>query len=299
MPVRAPQIRGPMTTATSGDPGRSRRTGLGDGNQVVYAIVGHQDPNPAYVEIRNGQPWVEITLKPEGDEVTARLALPGAGDDSGWYIPLDFGCRVIVELIDGDPNEGVIVGRAWDQTCKMPGDVAGVSTGADGKVDQSTGPAPAWQFIKTRSGQMLAIETGALGDIVIHSAGSILMKTGGGGAMQLEGTVHLGTAATSEPTGATVGPAGVDLPGVPAVPLIPTPYTAIPNSTPAHIPYAGNNDGIIRAKESYQFTAATDQVGYPQFAAVYSHPLIGLIAPLALVSHPRGGAPGTKHTASD
>ena len=301
MTVHSPVILGQYGVALSGDPARERRTGTPDGNSVAWGTIGHEDPNPTYIRIEHGQPYAEVTLRPEGDEIVARVGTPGAGAGVGWYMPLDFGCRVAVEFVDGDPNDAVIIGRLWDEQCAMPDDVAGVQTGAAGKVGQVSGPAPAWQFIKTAQGQLLAIETGSNGDIVIHSGASVNMKVGGTGAFHLEGAVHLGSGPTSPPQGATVGPAGEDIPGVPSVPHVPIPYTPGPPPTPAYTPFAGNADAIIRAKDLAQFAAATDPVGYAQFAAVYAHPLIGLPPPLVLVSQMRNQASGiaSKHTASD
>lgn len=295
-------VKSEMSRALGSDPARYNRTGTGDGNQLSWGIVGHEDPNPEWVRIENGQPWVEVTMKPEGDEIVARLALPDAGNAAGWYMPLTFGCRVMLSMVDGDPNDAAIVGRLWDEQCPMPGDVAGVSTGAAGKTGQSSGPAPAWQFIRTSDGQMLAIETGTNGDIVIHSAGSLLIKTGSAGAVQIDGTVHLGTPALTEPTGATVGPAGATVPGTPAIPSVPVPFVPTPETTtPTYVPYVGNEDAIIRAKEPYQFSAATDPVNYALLAAVFAHPTIMLPPPLALISQSRNatGSSGSKHTASD
>lgn len=293
------KINGSYGVQLTQDPARSRRSGTADGNQIAWGTVGHEDPNPMYVRIENGQPWVEVTLRPEGDEIVARLIAPLAGGGTGWYMPVEYGCRVAVEFIDGDPNDAVITGRLWDEQCAMPGDVAGVQTGAAGKVGPSSGPAPAWQFMKTASGQMLAIETGSQGDVVIHSGAGVHIKTAGTGAVHLEGAVHLGSGPTVAPTGATVGPAGEQIPGVPSVPHVPIPLAPVPNSTPAHVPFVGNEDSIVRAKQEYQFTAVTDPVGYAFFAAVYAHPLIGLPPPQALVCQLRGGKPGSKHTASD
>lgn len=282
------------------DPGRMAPIGTGDGNQIAWGTVGHEnEANPAFVEIVDGQVYAEVTIRPEGDKIRARVAFADAGAGSGDYKALTFGCRVIVQFVDGDQNDAVIVGRMYDKNCAMPDTVAGVATGAAGKTGEITGPAPMWQFIKTPSGQLLAIESGSNGDIMIHSSASLLIKTGPSGAVQIDGEVHLGAPPTTDPVGATVGPAGTQIPGVPAVKSVSLPFTPVPNETPAHIPYVGFADGIIRAKDNYQFTAASDPIDYPFFAAVYAHPLIGLPPPQALVSEPRGGGAGSKHTASD
>ena len=82
MPVFRSRMGG-QAARRSGDPARSRRTGTGDGNQIAWGTVGHDDPNPTFARIENGQVYVEVTLRPEGDEIIARLALPGAGGGHG------------------------------------------------------------------------------------------------------------------------------------------------------------------------------------------------------------------------
>lgn len=286
----------------SNDPNKSNRNGTGDGNQIFWGTVGHEgEDSPSYIRFENGQPYAEVTIRPEGDEIIARVASPGAGADSGWYIPLFFGCRVLLECIDGETGECVIVGRLWDNECFLPGAVAGVSTGADNGKNGEVTPASAWQFIKTGSGQMLGIETGANGDIAIHSSENILLKTGSSGALHVDGATHLGVGPTTDPVGATVGPNGEDVPGTPAVAHVPIPLVPGPPPTPVHIPFIGSEDSMIRAKELAQFSAISDPIGYTQFAAVYFHPLILLTPPVVMVSSMRNGPAGvgSKHTASD
>jgi hypothetical protein len=237
-------------------------------------------------------------MEPEGDEIVARVGFPSAGNQAGWYLPLSFGCRVILELIDGDPQGAVIVGRLYDETCALPATAAGVSTGAAGVAGEVTAAAPAWQFQVLPDGQLLAIETLG-GDILVHSAGAVEIKCSDTQRIHLNGAVSLGDEPLTPPTGATVGPGGEDIPGTPAASAIPEPYVPAPSTNPTPTPYVGNADGIIRAKDPYMFAQNTDSVSYPQFAAVYLHPLIGLPPPLSLTSAPKGGAPGSKHTASD
>jgi len=292
-------IRGGFSVSLGSDPGRTNRTGSVTRNQIVYGVVGHEESTPAYVQLRNGQAWVEVTIEPEGDEVMARVGYPSAGAQSGWYLPLSFGCRVVMELIDGDPQGAIIVGRLFDESCALPGTACGVSTGADGITGTATANAPTWQFNVLAAGQLLAIETGAGGDVLIHSGAAVEIACSDAQRIHLNGAVSLGVGPTTPPVGGTTGPGGQDILGTPAVSAVPAPYVAVPNGTPGPVAYTGNNDGIIRAKDNYQFSAVSDPVDYPQFAAVYSHPLIGLIAPLALVSQPRGPGPGSKHTASD
>lgn len=291
-------IRGGLGVTMGSDAARGRRTGQVTRNQLAYGIVGHAESTPAYVELRNGQPWVEVTMEPEGDEIVARVGLPSAGAQSSWYLPLSFGCRVLLEFIDGDPQGAIIVGRLHDESCALPNTAAGVSTGAEGVTGETTAPAPAWQFQVLPDGQLLAIETLG-GDILIHSAGVVEIKCSDSQRIHLNGAVSMGVGPAAAPTGATVGPDGGEVSGEAAQSATQTPYVLVANTTPANLPYVGNNDGVVRAKELYQFTAVSDPIDYAFFAAVYAHPLIGLPPPQALVSSIRGGGTGSKHTASD
>lgn len=282
-------------------------------NSVSLATVGYEDePNPAYAFIEGqGEVLVEITLQPDGEKTVARLGHAHAGGDSGVYIPVEFGCQVVVVWPQGDGDaEGVIVARLWDDPCPMPSTVAGVSTGAPGtKFPAPAIPAPAWQFIKTRRGQLLAIETGAAGDITVHApTGNVEVKAAA--AIHLDApSCHLGASFSTPPQGARVGPAGVDIPGVPATPYIPTPATLpAPVAGPAPaIPFVGFEHSIIRAKDMYQSDITIDPIFWAFIAAVYAHPVInpvlagaGVLLPLSVTSKSSGvNGPGSLHTASD
>ncbi len=291
-------IRGGLGVTMGSDAARARRTGQVTRNQLCYGIVGHEESTPAYVQLRNGQPWVEVTMEPEGDEIVARVGFPSSGAQSGWYLPLSFGCRVILELIDGDPQGAIIVGRLYDETCALPDTAAGVSTGAAGVTGEVTAAAPAWQFQVLADGQLLAIETLG-GDILIHAAGAVEVKCSDSQRIHLNGAVSLGVGPLMPPTGATVGVGGTEDPGTPAGSAEPVDYFLVPNTGGGPVTYSGNNDGVVRAKEEFQFSLANDPVNYAKFAAVYVHPLIGLVPPTVLVSAIRGGGTGSKHTASD
>ena len=304
------------------DSGRLRKTlSIPERTYLAYGLVGYEaseltpgvpDPTPAFVRIEQGQIWVEVTMMPGGDQIVARLGQPGAGAGSGWYIALEFGCRVVLELVGGDPQNAVIVSRLADSKCSMPTDVAGVQTGAVAANVPLVGvPAPMWQFMKTPTGQLLAVETGPLGDVLLHAgAGAgIEMKADPPSAIHLNGTTHLGSGFTTPPVGATVGPAGTQLPGVPGVVKVPIPPTPPPPAPPGPaIPYIGTErDGIIRAKDLHQSDVTIDPTFWAFISGVFAHPLIGpvlaaagIVLPLAATSKASGlGGPGSRHTASD
>lgn len=290
-------------TGRSIDPARGRETSLGDGDQVFLATVGHDDETPQFVRIEQGQPWVEIRIRPQGDEIMARVAVPAAGNGSGWHPTLSSGCRVLVVAPGGDLDEAVIVGQMWDDNCRMPDDVAGVSTGAVGKTGTASGPAAMWQFIRTPDGQLLAIETGTNGDVLIHAGASVQIKSGGQGAIHLDGSCHLGVSPVSGPTGATTGPDGSQVEGTPATAHVPTPHSAPAPVPPDGInPYTGPaQDAIVRAKELYQSHAGIDPNFWAKLTAIATNPLIAVGPILSMTSavSSAGGNTGSKHTASD
>jgi len=285
-------------------------------NFLSFATVGHTDPQtglipeptPQFVRIEQGQVWVECTIQPDGDEVVARLAMPGAGIEQAWYVPLEFGCRVVVELVKGNPQNAVITGRFNDALCRFPTIVAGVLTGGAGAVAPQVGvPAPMWHFIKTGPGQLLAVETGPGGDVLLHAGigGGVHVRAIPPQATHVEGQVHLGPPPTSPPVGATAGPAGTVIPGVPAVPHVPPPSVAPAPAPPGPaIPYAGFLNGIIRARDLYQSDITVDPGFWAFVSALYAHPLIGpvlasagIVLPLAATSKASGiGGPGSLNT---
>ena len=301
--------------ALSLDPGKSHQAmSLPQRNFIDYATVGHVDeltgapePTPQFVRIEQGQILVEVTIQPRGDQIIARLALPDADLDAGWYVPLTFGARVLVEFVNGNPQNAVIIGRLYDQGNAMPATVCEVQTGAAvANAPRVTVPAPAWQFIKAGTGELLAIETKVNGDILIHSGASVEIKAAETGAIHLNGRVALGEPPTTPPVGQTVGPAGTLIPGVPAIASIPIPKGPTEPVPPATIvPFVGAEDSIIRAKDMVQSHAGVDPSFWTFLLAVAANPIIaaglaGVPVPIAIHSEHSGqGGPGSKHTASD
>jgi hypothetical protein len=318
--MRMPTRSADLSSATRG-------SALESTPALDWGIVGHYadsltedgpdfdkpDPTPAYVFAVNGQWMVELTLLPDGEEVIARIGLDGAGAGFGDYIDLPFGARVIVARA-GDADSGYVVLAAMnDAERRAPDTVAGVSTGMAAAVPGSdvNPPGPRWRFIKTAPGALLAIETQAGGDVLIHSAGSVEMRAGALGAIHLSGRVALGQSPLTPPVGATVGPAGTTIPGTPAVPYVPIPKVATTPAPPLTIlPFAGFDDSIIRAKDRIQSHIAVDPEFWAWVLGVHTFPLllawlVGLPVPLAdppIVLHSEHGGlggPGSQHTASD
>lgn len=305
MPIRPASYRTDgMPRALSGDPARQRRVGSPNRNQIEIAVVGHEDPNPQYVRLEGGQAFVEVTLQPSGEEIVARLAGPSAGEGAGWYIPLDFGCRVVCEYLDGDPNHAIITGRLHDEKCAMPAAVAGVQTGAASATGQGVSPAPNWHFLKIPDQQLMAIETGLNGDLLIHAGASVHVKAGTTGQIHLDGVTRLGAAPLTPPVGSVVGPAGESTPAVPAVPALPDAPPVPTPGPPAPVPFIGQSTSIIRAKDGVQSHVAIDPTFWAWVTAVGLHPVIlgviGIPPPVVLNAvHAGQNGPGSLHTASD
>lgn len=273
-------------------------TGLG--------IVGHSEGSPNFVRIQNGQLWAEVTVVPEGDEILARVGSPHAGKDASFHLPLSIGCRVVLVYLDGEQNEAFIVSRLNDETCNLPGDVAGVQTGAAGKTGDVSGPAPLWTFLKIPGQDLLAIETSG-GDMLLHSGGLVHIKASS--TVEIEGTVNLGSSPLTPPTGSKVGPNGTTIPGIPAVSAlaIPTVTAVVPatpfiSSPPIGAPIPGNPNSIVRLKQTTQSNIGIDPAYWAWIAAVGGHPLIVAVAgppPIALHSAFSSFQSASKHTASD
>jgi hypothetical protein len=281
-------------------------------NFCARARVGHFDPdtgqpenNPAYARIEQGQVLVEVTIEGSLEQQVARLALPDAGNENAVFFALDFGCRVLVEYPDGDPQRGVITGRLHDARNAFPNSVAGVQTGAQAASQpEAFVPAPSWSFIKTKNGQLIAIESGSGGDVLIHAGANVEVKAQAAVCIDSP-QVHLGKGFMTAPVGGRVGPSGVDIPGVPAVPPVPQPWTMPSPAAPGPaLPFVGFAESIIRAKDLYQSDVTVDPYFWAMVIALYANPLVGSFLPqpmpLALTSRASGVAgPGSLHTAAD
>lgn len=274
------------------------------GTSLAWGLVGHNEGTPQYVRIEEGQIYVEVTQQPQGDEIVARLGAPAAGPDQGWYLPLSFGCRVVLEFVGENSQSAVIVGRLWDSECSFPNSVAGVQTGAAGATQPEVNvAAPLWQFLKTGTGELLAIETGSNGDILVHSAGSVEIKAASSGAIHLNGRCALGGEPLTPPTGATVGSNGTTVPGVPMVPQLPD-ILPVPPPPPGIAPLPIGQDAIVRQQQHYQSNILTDPLFWLFINGLFAHPLIGPVligAGILVPLHVNSLAAGTpsQHTASD
>jgi hypothetical protein len=281
------------------------RMGIGSPQlpSLDLATVGYTDPvsgereaTPAWVRLEQGEVLVEITTA-NGDEIVARI---GSGVH---YLALEYGCQVVVAYPDGDETLATIVARCADMARPIPSSVAGVSTGAAGATEKGVHvPAMAWTFTRLPDGQLLAIETGSSGDILVHGGASIEIRAAG--SIHLNGRVALGAGPTAAPTGAVVSAAGETLPGVPMVPAIDPAFVSAPVPPNTIVPYSGTEHGILRAKDDLHSHIGIDP-GFWTWAAGVDAVARGInnaLPPLPVVLHSQASGysgPGCPHTAGD
>ena len=226
--------------------------GSDDATQVDLGRIGHEDPSPAWMRLEGGQAFVEVTLR-SGDEIVARV-----GDSVS---DLAIGDVVSLVLVDGDPGQAVVTSVLHDLEASLPSEVAGVSTGAASATEPGVSiPAKTFSFVRTRGGRMLAIETGAGGDVLLHSGAGVHILAS---ATHIEGNVHLGEGPSVPPTGSTVAPENGESAGTPMVPRVTIPLV---NATIP--PYAGDRYAAVRAVDEYQSNVAIDPIFWAKQAAL-------------------------------
>lgn len=294
-----PKISGDMSSMQRG-------TGSPDRVQIDIGWVGYTaddsdwpEDTPAWIRFEQGEPIVEVELR-AGDKITARIGLPPT-------VGLSAGQQVVVAFPDGDPEMAVIIATMAGSYFPTPSSIAGISTGADAATAKGTRiPATTFQFMRLLDGRALAIQTTGTGDILIHSGASVHLKCSTAnaagapaGAIHLDGQTHLGAAPLEPPTASEVAPGGDEIPGAPMVPFVPEPYSSPGPAAPVPVPYTGFANGIVRAKDAYQSSAATD-VDFWAWVTLIN----GLAgnpdpAPTVMTSYVSGAnGAGSKHTAN-
>ena len=222
---------------------------------IAWARVGNLegDDDELWARVQGDKVFVNIIFETgmPGDEAVAELPVSKP-------IELAPGDVVLVALANGDPNNATIIARMDVFENGLPNTVAGVSTGAAAAHEINVepppiAPAPAGMCMRTRAGRLLAIESGAGADVVIHSGAGVELK---GAAILLDGQVQVGRGFATPPVGATAAPEisndGIT-PGTPGVAPVPAPL-AIPTLPP----YAGAAEAVVRAKDEMQSNAAID-----------------------------------------
>lgn len=196
---------------------------------------------------------------------------------------LKVGSVVRLALVNGDPNNSYI-----DDVVDVAGDgypdkVCGVMTGAELANDIDTeappaAPVPLWTWTTTGEGRLWALQTGAGGDVMIHSGAGmeILADT-----VQIKGKVVIGSGMLTPPLGRMAGVEDVEGGEVPGAAAVPQPEVVIQTATEP--PYVGDQDAVVRVKDRYQASAGTDPtaITYITVQAAYLTALEALVAVIA------------------
>lgn len=262
-----------------------------ESNGLSYGVIGHADPSPAYLRITNNEVYVEVTLKPTGEEIIARVPI-AHGQPFG---PLECGNDVVVAFPGTSGEDAVVLAKLSNNTNPLPETAGGIT------IPQEA--APVWYFLRTDDGQLLGIESGEGADICIHAGGSIRLSVNAGEQVLIAGRTHIGADFTTPPIGATAGPASAIIPGTPGVAFIPTPHVPLPAAPLPLSPFVGPADGALRVKDSIQSDGLVDPAFWAWVLAVSAAPQVvtamasaGIIPPVALTV---AAKTASYHTVSD
>jgi hypothetical protein len=216
---------------------------------LTFGTVGHHDTSPEYARLEAGRVLVEVTLEPSGEEVIACL---GTG---ALYTPIRYGDRVVVGLPGGTGSSPVILCRATDASQPFPAEPGGQAVATPGRV-------PLYAYLATQDGELLRLQTGESGDLLLRSGGSAQIRVDSADQILLSGRTHLGRGAqfSSEPVGACVGDSGAVEPGEAAGGYSPVANTNATNPPPGFGSPAGllPADGLVRVKDAVQSNSAID-----------------------------------------
>lgn len=254
----------------------SQYEGTGEQHNAL-ATVGSGDPD-LWGRIEGRKAMIEVTYQTgcSGDVATAEVSPQLLGR-------LKVGSVVRLALVNGDPNNSYI-----DDVVDVSGDgypdtVCGVMTGAElaSDIDTATPPAapvPLWSWTVTGLGRLWALETGAGGDVLIHSGAGMEVVAD---TVQIKGKVVIGSGMLTPPVGRMAGVEDVEDGEVAGVPAVPQPEIVIATATEP--PYVGDQDAVVRVKDRYQASAGTDPaaITYIAVQATYLAALEALVAVIA------------------
>lgn len=216
---------------------------------VRVATVGHEDSTSGrWLVVESGQYLVEIVYQTgnPGQEGRARL---GAGIK---HTALKLGEQVVVVMVGGNESHGIIVCALNSLKQPLPETVAGIATGAGaGPQRDDQEPASIFTFVRTRAGQIYAVESGA--DMLLHAGAGMEIKAS---TVSVAGKMIIGKGFDTPPEPRIVGPedAGGEEGGSAGVPLAESLI-----STGTVPPYSGDQDAVIRASDRYQAAPGTDE----------------------------------------
>jgi Rhs element Vgr protein len=127
---------------------------------AVGVVDDIDDPN-AWGRVRVKFPW----LDPDLDSVWARLALPAAGAERGFFFIPEVGDEVVVGFLDGDLRFPVVLGSLWNGAGAPPesldaqkNDVRALVSRAGHKLTFDDGDSAPLVKIETAAGQIFTLD---------------------------------------------------------------------------------------------------------------------------------------------
>jgi hypothetical protein len=158
-------------------------TGFPDRTWLSFATV--DDESPVTFDPELG-PLVSVTTHPEGRPLVCRVGMRLAGRGEGEYEPFVAGDELLVAIVEGHPRAGgVVLCRLCNAIDRFPTDVMGQdpTTNAFGF---SRRIAP---HVQESAGPLFARQAGSGAFIGIAADGTITLRDGSAGALQLSADV--------------------------------------------------------------------------------------------------------------
>lgn len=127
--------------------------------------------------------FADITYQPDGTKETALIGAAYAGNEFGFYCPVEIGDTVLVAVAGGDPGNGpVIISRMWGGADKPSADFQSTSDAEDATQDMVLRVKPGQKFKLRTSGSNDGV------DITVEGDGDVVIQATGTGKVYLGGT---------------------------------------------------------------------------------------------------------------
>lgn len=127
----------------------------------AVGVVDDIDDPDAWGRIRVRFPW----LDPDVDSVWARLALPAAGPDRGFFFIPEVGDEVVVGFLDADLRYPIVLGSLWNGSHAPPesldaqkNDVRAIVSRSGHKLTFDDGDSAPLVKVETAAGQTLTVD---------------------------------------------------------------------------------------------------------------------------------------------
>lgn len=127
--------------------------------------------------------FADIIYQPDGTRETALVGAAYAGNEFGFYCPIEVGDTVLVAVAGGDPGNGpVIVSRMWGGPDKPSSDFQNADESENATQDVVLRVKPGQKFKVRTSGSSDGV------DITVEGDGNVLIQATGDGKVYLGGT---------------------------------------------------------------------------------------------------------------